>query len=620
MTDTSTPIDFNQIAGQAVAEVAKEAVRGTTSAISRKLNSARASMRSGFDKYFRASAKRTGFVKTLVSQSEPIDFYDIYVPLDFTMEDITHTDESVIDQISSRRKILIRGLAGEGKSIFIKHVNNRLMRNLKDGVPIFFELRSLNHDFSRDLISTLYDSMAKSIPYLDHSHFYDSVKTGRYVLILDGFDEVNFEHRERYAVELNEFSLTFPDSKIVITSRPDELVSTLQAFHVFDGKSMSLEQCVTLIGKIPYDDEKKTEFIERVKTGLHKSHETFLSNPLLTTMMLVTFGEFSEVPNKIHLFYQQAFEALYYKHDRSKGVYTRKSYSNLSIDDFQKVLSYFCAASFSKESFSMTEEEARTFVRKSLTYNHMDLEESNFVKDLVESVCIMQKDGTDLNFVHRSFQEYFTAKFLSSLENTEFVSAIDSIVQKRSDRVIVMLADMDEVRFGELWTLPVTERLVDAFYTEGKRTLNVRAAMHHLYTHVIPSPPTFGALDSMMKPDSKSMFTIRSCYPNLFPRFLDEDEEVEYMESLMKDNAVLREQYDHFNSTSDRPIGYEDDRLHASPIERAWIEIDDIPEPLLTAITGPDWITGFGTGLKALADELSAKKAERQSSLSGLFD
>jgi hypothetical protein len=41
-------------------------------------------------------------------------------------------------------------------------------------------------------------------------------------------------------------------------------------------------------------------------------------------MMLMTFDEFAEITSKMHIFYDQAFNVLYNKHDATKTSFRRK--------------------------------------------------------------------------------------------------------------------------------------------------------------------------------------------------------------------------------------------------------------------------------------------------------
>lgn len=131
-------------------------------------------------------------------------------------------------------------------------------------------------------------------------------------------------------------------------------------------------------------------------------------------MMLLTFDQFADIPEKVYLFYEQAFDTLFAKHDATKEAYKRKTYTGLSIDIFKKTLAYFCLASYYDQKHQFTDSEVREYINKSIKMMNYDIKTEDFLKDLRESVCILQKDGLYWIFTHRSFQEYFSAYCLGN--------------------------------------------------------------------------------------------------------------------------------------------------------------------------------------------------------------
>ena len=94
--------------------------------------------------------------------------------------------------------------------------------------------------------------------------------------------------------------------------------------NVFQVKKLSKSQTVTLISGLDYDEGVKKRFLRLVNGKLYDSHESFLSSPLLVTIMLLTYEEFAEIPDKMHVFYSQAFDTLFQKHDAGKEQYQTK--------------------------------------------------------------------------------------------------------------------------------------------------------------------------------------------------------------------------------------------------------------------------------------------------------
>ena len=66
--------------------------------------------------------------------------------------------------------------------------------------------------------------------------------------------------------------------------------------------------------------------------------------------------------------------------------------------------------------------EAKTFeyIEKAKKYTGLNFEKADFLHDLysVPYACLL-RDGLDITFSHRSFQEYFTAVFTSQMDNIE---------------------------------------------------------------------------------------------------------------------------------------------------------------------------------------------------------
>jgi hypothetical protein len=68
-----------------------------------------------------------------------------------------------------------------------------------------------------------------------------------------------------------------------------------------------------------------------------------------------------------------------------------------------------------RNSFLYSRTQLLEYVRKAGEMDGTAIDAENFVRDLYESVCVMQDDGLNKIFAHRSFQEYFCAYSLSKM-------------------------------------------------------------------------------------------------------------------------------------------------------------------------------------------------------------
>ena len=227
--------------------------------------------------------------------------------------------------------------------------------------------------------------------------------------------------------------------------------------------SFTKKQVLSLINKIEFDEKIKMRFLTALDENLYEKHTSFASNPLLLSIMLLTFDNYAEIPEKLHLFYANAFETLYSKHDATKSGYRRQMQCSLSYDLFKKVFSYFCFVTYSQGKLEFTYDELLSVLNK-IKKSVATFNSSDYVQDLVNCLCVLYKDGLNYKFTHRSFQEYFTAIFLKELDDQNMQKMGVALVKQdcfraQHDSVFTMLRDMAEYRFEQNILLPIVVEL-----------------------------------------------------------------------------------------------------------------------------------------------------------------
>lgn len=225
--------------------------------------------------------------------------------------------------------------------------------------------------------------------------------------MFDGFDELLDEKRRTVERQILELSNNNLGCIVVVSTRPDDRIASWQSFSIFHVLPLDQKQVVSLISKIKYEPKTKSKFIERIKTDLFRRHQSFLSSPLLATMMLMTFDQFADIPEKVYLFYDQAFDTLFSKHDAVKEAFKRRMHSGLPIDVFKRYFSYFCLLSYFEQKYEFSDTELADYFKRGVNIEGVTLDAELFMRDLLESVCILQRDGLKVVFSHRSFQEFF---------------------------------------------------------------------------------------------------------------------------------------------------------------------------------------------------------------------
>jgi hypothetical protein len=453
-------IDENEIIAKVTTDSIERAAGKFSEAFGDLKAKVSARVGTGFRQSKAASRERYGYVRTLLHRDKPIPLKSLYVPTLFRHDDEEISDIDLVGLAAKPCKILIEGTAGGGKSIFMRYLHLSICDSKKNILPLFFELRNLNNQSTPDLMKGIQGSIKDYFSDISIDFIKSMIRDRQAVLILDGLDEINYDFREAIATQLSDLCKEIPTASIVISSRPDELAQSIEFFSIYHALPFNKKQAVELLGRLPYDETVRNKFIEAVDSELYEKHQDFLSNPLLITMMMITYHQFAEIPSKIHIFYQQAFEALFSWHDSSKDVFKRKSYTNLPIDEFQRVFARFCAGSYLKQTFQFSEVSIREKLAVAIESEMITTSAEKLLKDLMESTCLIQRDGLELVFVHRSFQEYFTAAFISKLDGSSVKRAIDSILKRTTtDLVLPMTYEMNPPLIEKYWTLPTLKSI-----------------------------------------------------------------------------------------------------------------------------------------------------------------
>lgn len=398
-------------------------------------------LKKNYSKYLENLTERYTRTSTFFFQ-EKTYLYDFYIPAGLESDSKVIESANVESIFEYENQIIISGLGGSGKTILLKHLLiDSLIQN--ENLPIFIELRELN-DTRFTLRKTLLEILNNFGLEIEESFLKKALEKNHFILLLDGFDEIDSKMRKDVIKEIEKITREYPKTKIVLTTRPDHSTNDLSSFFTYKISPFTLNQCVQLVKKLPADDQIKSKFISDLKKDLYKKHTTLLSNPLLLSIMLLTYGNSAHIPNKLSVFYGQAYEALFQRHDTRKGGYIRLRKTDLDIQDFARVFSCFCLITYDSRLFKFSHTDALSFLGKCKKITHQSFIESDYIEDLKQSICLIIEDGLFLTFIHRSFQEYFAALFIINAEEKNRLRLVEKYQDYiLEDSVFELMYEMD---------------------------------------------------------------------------------------------------------------------------------------------------------------------------------
>lgn len=439
-----------------------------------------------FTKYLTKSYDKYSKIKTILYKTEPQYIYDFFEsPILLKKPEILVNTENVNTILDISNFIIIQGTGGIGKSTLLKHLFINELEN-KDLIPVFIELKDISlieNDYT--ILDIIFDKLTNLGSSLKKEYIEYALNSGCFLFLLDGYDEIVSSKKDSFFRKLDEFCDKYTENYFIISSRPYSEFVEFQRFTVLKTLPLSKKQAVSLVRRINYENDIKERFIAELETNLYESHTSFASNPLLLNIMLLTFDNYADIPEKLHLFYSNAFETLYSKHDATKAGYKREMLSTLSYDSFKKVFAYFCFMTYIKGFTEFTYEELQETLKR-IKIPRIEFDIDNYIFDLVNSLCLIYKEGFSYTFAHRSFQEYFTAVFLKELSDVNLQRYGIQMIKREPERasqdnVFEMLYDMIEERFEKNILLPILSDYEDSIPSdEDKYWFYFKELVHNI--------------------------------------------------------------------------------------------------------------------------------------------
>jgi len=378
-----------------------------------------------FQEYLERMYNKYSIINTLALRNTRVKLKEIYVAQTLVKEEPYKDDENAtkidklpVELIKEYKKILIKDTAGMGKSTITRRMFIDLIDNgLEDvGIPIYVELNRLNRE--RTIIQEILEELDSLSKKFDGSLLLKLIKGGGFIFFFDGYDEISIADRIEVRKDIQTFiSKAGTDNYYILTSRPEEELSSFGDFQSFRIKALTKKEAFELLGKYDKTPQKEMsdKLIKLLKSGEYSSIDEYLENPFLVSLLFAAYDYKQTIPLKKHLFYRQVYEAFFEKHDLSKGIGAHQKRSGLDVDDFSRVLryvGYVClkkiGVKFDKETILNVIEDAKTYCA------NLNFNKSDFFKDLQTSVPFFCQDGDkDFKWVHKSLMEYFAARFIA---------------------------------------------------------------------------------------------------------------------------------------------------------------------------------------------------------------
>ncbi|HMX88321.1 MAG: NACHT domain-containing protein [Saprospiraceae bacterium] len=461
----------------------------------------------GIEKYLKKQKDRLGTLKTIIQGNTPVFLYDIYFPLKLiensyitryhinNYDEISNQNAIITDSISELFKLgsclTIMGDAGSGKSTLIKHLFLNCIKE-KCCIPFLLELRYLNEytgtieDF---IITKIFEEkIGESGNIIERM-----LKGGKFVFFLDGYDEVHTGIKDKIIKQLLDFVNEYKDNKFILTSRPYSNIEHFHKFKNFVVSKLNEQEINGFIKKqLPKEEELATKIINSILINRNDYIKSFITNPLLLSLYILTYQTNSDIPIKKYIFYRRVINALFSEHDsKTKIGFRRERKTNLTQEQFDEILRKFSFLTFFESEYEFNHDYflSKIEIIKSKLIG-IKFDANDLLDDLKVSLALWVDDNGLYSFAHRSMQEYYVASFIKRLDNQNKQIIYNKIIQRtesgltsETENLISLCEEMDTLDFLVCYKLPILESLNNELNDSSKADI-IKSILCHLLSGI----------------------------------------------------------------------------------------------------------------------------------------
>ncbi len=330
-------------------------------------------------------------------------------------ERVIHAEKAIQDY----DKLVIVGVPGSGKTTLLKYFalktcKENLEKQERICVPIPIVLRSLLE--SEKSLREYIDEVFKKYKFDKATEFVESdLKEGKCRLLLDGFDELaTKENQDKITEQIYKFTQKYRKCQIVVTSRTAGYHDELKGFTKLELMEFDDEQIKKFIlnwfGE--NDPDRANSMFNAIKEN--EQIKALARNPLMIAIIAIIYEEDQKLPQKRAALYERCVEVLLSKWDVQKRL------KNVYPSDKKKfILRKLAFYGHKNNKRVMSEKEVMQEMLKYFPQIQLKKEDAKpFLDEIWRRSYLLRQIAIDsYDFLHLSFQEYFTALELKERED-----------------------------------------------------------------------------------------------------------------------------------------------------------------------------------------------------------
>ncbi|WP_306422185.1 NACHT domain-containing NTPase, partial [Nostoc sp. CHAB 5715] len=363
-----------------------------------------------------------------------------------------------IEAVKRHSKLMVLGKPGAGKTTFLKYLAIQCIAGefKQDYIPLFIPLKEFAETENR---LKLQDYIIKQIinRTINDIQITEIIKSGKFLILLDGLDEVREEDSSWVINQIKVFSEQYYHNNFVITCRIAAREYTFEQFTEVEVADFDHQQIEIFINKW-FQQKNDLEASKRFQRQLeiNKPIKELANNPLLLTLLCLEFADSGDFPSDRAELYNRAIHTLLRKWDAKRGIVRDRGddiYKKLSVKHKEDLLSQVAWTTFERNEYFFKQRDIQQYIEnyiRNLPQVKTDLEalriDSEMVLKSIEAQhgLLVERARSIYSFSHLTFQEFFTAREIVYSSNTDNLctTLVNHISEKRWQEVFLLTVAM----------------------------------------------------------------------------------------------------------------------------------------------------------------------------------
>lgn len=283
-------------------------------------------------------------------------------------------------------------------------------------------------------------------------------------MLMDAFDEIDPALTRLAIDDIETICGKYPDTlQIIITSRPDADIQRSSRFRVCKLAPLGATDHLPFLKKICAEKEQADSLMKVLQSSSTEIRD-LLTTPLMLTLLVILYKSLQTVPDTVPKFYEELFDVLFYRHDHSKPGFRRKRFTQLDDSKIKKLFSAFCFYVRLEGLGVLTSAQLNTCVAQANKACNESVDAEKFRDEITKTVCLIQQDGFEYAFIHKSVTQYYAASFVRG-SSDEFAAKFYQLAAKPGqswDLELRFLAQIDTYRYTRLHEMPLLRSIAMA--------------------------------------------------------------------------------------------------------------------------------------------------------------